>query len=158
MAIKTAHQSGLSGNTFCRSDPSPPSQIRVKYQTPVPMHEIQRSALRCNNQCASRLELVRSSESAWFVAREGDYAIAIQVFYVKTTNSDQRQKCIRSIRCYTMKRPQLPSGMHLQGFWSNEKISTNRDLPSIHELDVWCDDDGITVFQSLPHFDSGFPS
>ena len=46
----------------------------------------------------------------------------------------------------------------LQGFWSNEKISTNRDLPSIHELDVWCDDDGITVFQSLPHFDSGFRS
>jgi hypothetical protein len=41
---------------------------------------------------------------------------------------------------------------------SNEKISTNRDLPSIHELDVWCDDDGITVFQSLPHFDSGFRS
>src|SRR5205814_8502152 len=24
----------------------------------------------------------------------------------------------------------------VQGFWSNEKISTNRDLPSIHELDV----------------------
>ena len=46
----------------------------------------------------------------------------------------------------------------VQGFWSNEKISTNRDLPSIHELDVWCDDDGITVFQSLPHFDSGFRS
>jgi L-lysine 2,3-aminomutase len=40
----------------------------------------------------------------------------------------------------------------------NEKISTNRDLPSIHELDVWCDDDGISVFQSLPHFDSGFRS
>jgi hypothetical protein len=39
-----------------------------------------------------------------------------------------------------------------------EKVSTNRDLPSIHELDVWCDDDGITVFQSLPHFDSGFRS
>src|SRR4029077_20137430 len=38
----------------------------------------------------------------------------------------------------------------------DEKISTNRDLPSIHELDIWCDDDGITVFQSLPHFDSGF--
>ena len=38
------------------------------------------------------------------------------------------------------------------------KISTNRDLTSIHELDVWCDDDGITVFQSLPHFDSGFRS
>ena len=48
--------------------------------------------------------------------------------------------------------------LFLQGFWSNEKISTNRDLPSIHELDVWCDDDGITVFQSLPHFDSGFRS
>ena len=50
------------------------------------------------------------------------------------------------------------SFLFLQGFWSNEKISTNRDLPSIHELDVWCDDDGITVFQSLPHFDSGFRS
>jgi hypothetical protein len=50
------------------------------------------------------------------------------------------------------------SFLWLQGFWSNEKISTNRDLPSIHELDVWCDDNGITVFQSLPHFDSGFRS
>src|SRR5207253_1049000 len=38
------------------------------------------------------------------------------------------------------------------------RISTNRDLPSIHELDVWCDDDGITVFQSLPHFDADYCS